>query len=102
MGIFAKKVCDRLDRAMVMGDPFIWHRRRSDPHRNKEKEAAGKPLNEILWKRVDRMALEGSEAADTYGSLAKQLGQSELPRKDYFSQLSEAMGIWLEVLRSAT
>lgn len=100
MGVFAKKVCDHLDWAVRMGSPFVYHRRRSDPHRNVEKERAGKPLNELLWQHVDQMVLEGSDVAEAYGSLARQLDNSELPRRDYFARLSEAMGIWLDLLRS--
>jgi hypothetical protein len=98
-GVFAKKVCDHLDRAVLMGEPFVSHQRRSDPHRNKEKEEEGKPLNELLWRHVDKMVLEGFDVSEVYGSLASQLANTDMPRRDYFSRLSEAMLIWLDILK---
>lgn len=100
MGVFAKRVCDHLDWAVQMGEPFVFHRRQSDPHRNVEKEREGKPLNELLWRHVDKIILDGSNAIEAYSSLARQLSNNELPRRDYFDRLSEAMGIWLDLLRS--
>ena len=99
MGVFAKRVCDHLDRAFLMGNPFVYHRRLSDPYRNIEKERAGKPLNDVLWRHVDKMVLEGSDVSEVYGSLASQLANIDMPRHDYFARLSEAMLIWLDILR---
>jgi hypothetical protein len=49
-GLFAKKVCDALDVAMVInGAASVRHERASDPQTNMEREAPGIPVNEGLW-----------------------------------------------------
>jgi hypothetical protein len=49
-GLFAKKVCDALNVAMVInGAASVRHERASDPKTNMEREAPGIPVNENLW-----------------------------------------------------
>lgn len=48
--LIQKLVLDRLDRVMVVnGRARVRHERASDPHRNLDKEAAGREGNETIW-----------------------------------------------------
>lgn len=93
-GIFAKKILDHLEYAVVNGSPFVEHRKASDVETNLVKEKPGLKMNERVWHLVDRVFLTQSSPAACYKELSQQI---EFPDTPYFRKLREAMGIWAEL-----
>lgn len=61
-GLFAKRVCDALDVAMVVnGLASVRHERASDPQKNLERETLGIPVNEELWDELTTPVVIGAE-----------------------------------------
>lgn len=90
-GIFAKKICDHLNLAVISGSPFVEHRKASDPAANLGKEKTGLVANEYLWQRVAAVRLTKSSPVTCYQELARK---TEFPRTKYFIKLRRAMLIW--------
>lgn len=92
-GIFIKKIIDHLNMAVLSGQPTIHHDRASDAQKNFELESAGLPINEWLYKEVQKIELGGDNFKDCYRELA-----FKLPAKnEYFEKLKSAMTIWSEL-----
>lgn len=89
-GFFVKKIIDHLDRAVVSGQPIIYHDRASNAEVNKKKEAPGLPLNELLWKEVAKINLTANNFKDCYIELAEKLPEFN----EYFKKLKRAMKTW--------
>ena len=90
-GIFAKKIMDHLGYAVANGSPFVEHRKASDAEVNIQKEKTGLPVNENLWRWVDRVKLTKQTPALCYQELATAIS---FPHTRYFTKLREAMLIW--------
>ena len=89
-GIFAKKVADHLGLAVSSGAPSVHHARASNPEVNLRKETPGYPINERLWKVVDRIHLTETTPAAAYSELAAKLTM----RGAYWDKLRIAMRAW--------
>lgn len=90
MGIFLKKICDHLGVYITGGNPYVRHERASNPTRNLEKEKTGYVVNNLLWREVEKMKIEGSNFKDCYFSLAGQLPEFS----PYWRKLKGAMVVW--------
>ena len=95
-GVFVKKICDHLGRAINSGDPAIDHQRASNVWANLNKEAPGLEVNESLWDAVDRVVLTEATFAGCYRQLAENLPQDGSAR-EYMVKLREAMLAWTEL-----
>ena len=93
-GIFAKKICDHFNFAVVSGSPFVHHKAASDRRQNIHKEAAGLEVNEWLWRRVDEVRLTRRTPVRCYLELAERI---RFPKQRYFRKLREAMLIWVKL-----
>lgn len=96
-GLFAKKICDHLGYSVSCSGPFIRHERKSNPAENVKKEREGKEINEVLWKDVNSIELDGTSIIDCYKEISSQFSGSTCS-KGYWDKLSKAMLLWLEVL----
>ena len=94
-GIFAKKIIDHLDYAVVNGTPFVEHRKASDIKENLKKEKEGIKANEILFHEVKKVKLTKKTIIDAYKQLFDKVNIENLPNKDYFLKLKKAVNIWL-------
>jgi len=93
-GVFAKKIIDHLDLAVVNGSPFVEHKKASNVFTNLLKEAKGIQTNEILYQNVDKVTLTSKTIVGSYKELIAKL---ELPKEDYFIKLKKAIEIWLNL-----
>jgi hypothetical protein len=100
-GIFVKKICDHLGRAVHSGDPAVDHQRASNVFANLKKEAPGLELNEHLWRAVDSILLTGTTFRDCYLELSRGLARQE-NGPAYLKKLSLAMGAWGELFAAET
>lgn len=89
-GIILKRITDHLGKAIMSGDPLVFHERASDVWDNLEKEAPGMRVNEQLWQVVDRVPLTADNWRDCYIEMARGL---EL-EGDYWCSLKKAMEVW--------
>jgi len=90
-GVFAKKIIDHLDFAVVNGSPFVDHRKASDVRSNIERERKGLEMNESLWKLVDSVKLTKHTLLESYRELAAKIS---FPKDYYFIKLKKAMILW--------
>lgn len=93
-GIIAKKVCDRLDWHIAIGEPVVHHQRASNPFVNLVKEAAGIGRNETFWQEVDECELWGDTPQACMIELAEHFHESDDP---HTVQLGKAILRWLKV-----
>jgi len=92
-GLFVKKICDHLGKAVNSGDPAVEHQRASNVWANLRKEAPTLETNEALWAAIDRVVLTQTTFGACYTELADQL---ELVG-EYWSKLRNAMRAWAEL-----
>jgi len=96
-GIFMKKICDHLDVAVTLGEPWAKHSKASNPWTNLKKESQGLEMNEKLWKYVEDIKLTETTYAECYWELADKLSRANVDwcgRKEYFENLFTAMKLW--------
>ena len=93
-GIFSKKIMDHLGFGVVNGAPFIEHRKASSPFDNLIKEAHGIKTNENIWQVVDQVQLTSATVLTAYQELIQKV---KFPKEKYFTQLKEAMQIWVKL-----
>jgi reversibly glycosylated polypeptide/UDP-arabinopyranose mutase len=94
-GVIAKRICDHLGWSISVGEPFVEHRRASDPFANLVKEAPGVAANEDFWEAVDGVRLTENTAL---GAVA-EMGQGLAPRADpYRAKLGKALQVWVRLL----
>jgi len=89
-GIFIKKICDHLNFAITSGYPSVHHSRASSIEANLRKETPGYPVNEKLWRKVDKIILSKM----TFGECYKEIADNLEMNGEYWTQLKKAMNIW--------
>lgn len=95
-GVIAKKICDHLGWSISVGEPFVEHRRASDPLVNLEKEAPGVAANETFWEVIDRVRLTAGHSLGAVRELGRAL---ELGYTDaYLGRLGKALQVWARLL----
>jgi hypothetical protein len=103
-GIFLKKIADHLGDRICLGRPLIYHDKRPrSVFDDLKKELEGMIINEILWKIVDSLNLEGKTYWDSYSSLIQGLEknlsklQNKLHQK-FLSVQTQKMLLWLKII----
>jgi reversibly glycosylated polypeptide / UDP-arabinopyranose mutase len=95
-GVLAKKALDHLGWRLAVGEPFVRHRRASDPFVNLQKEAAGIAANETFWEAVDALPLTATDPV----AVADELGQGLTQNADtYLAGLGRALRAWARLFR---
>ncbi len=98
-GILAKKAADHLGWHFRVGEPFVDHRRASNPRVNLVKEAPGLELNERFWEVVDGIPLTAGDVLGVVwemGEALQKAGRRQvLP---YIGQLGAALQVWHRLL----
>jgi len=98
-GVFAKRIIDHLDYAVVNGAPFVEHRKASNIKENLKKEKEGIKVNEILFQEVKKVKLTRKGMIDAYKELFDKINIENLPNKDYFLKLKKAVNIWINLFK---
>jgi hypothetical protein len=102
--LFVKKITDSLGDNVCLGKPLVYHDKRPrSTFRDLKAELEGMIINEVLWKIVDSLELNGKDYFENYLELAngieKNIGKfSEKAHRDFISLQVEKMKLWLEVL----
>lgn len=101
-GIFAKKVCDCKGKNISVGIPFVKNSVSINPFLSLKKQVNCLEINEVLWKLIDNLVIDGLLLTDYYVSLARSIKQfSEIEQlkhyENYFNLLSEAMQVWAKL-----
>lgn len=99
MGILAKKIADRLGWHISVGEPFIEHKRASDPFVNLVKEAPGIAANETFWEIIDRIELTAKTPTDVVRELGRELLSSV---DEYITKLGKALPVWADLCEEPT
>jgi len=103
-GVLLKKVTDHLGVHLSMGAPTVVHEKRPrDIFRDLRAELEGLAINEILWRTVDTLEIDGNDYWTAYRSLvcgleraAKALGRSDWRR--FLRLQTQKMHEWLRVI----
>lgn len=98
-GLFAKKVLDHINGAVISGKPSVKHLKQSDPLNNLRKETPGILVNEELWKRIDEVNIptKHNTPVEAYEWLIKNINFEGLDNPLYWRRLQEATLKWLEL-----
>jgi hypothetical protein len=103
-GLFVKKIADHLEDNLCLGKPLVYHEKRPrSTFRDLKAELEGIIINELLWRIVDSLELNGKDYFECYLELAngieKNIGKfTEKAYKDFIELQLEKMKLWLEVL----
>lgn len=104
-GLFLKKVADHLDHRLCFGEPLAYHDKRSRSiFKDLEKEVAGLFLNEVLWRIVDSLEIEGGNYWGAYSSLICELEKSVVDtkldsfRRKFLEEQIKKAKLWLEII----
>jgi reversibly glycosylated polypeptide/UDP-arabinopyranose mutase len=99
-GIIAKRILDALGWHMSVGEPFVEHRRASDPFTNLVKEAPGIAANEKFWEIIKSIELSvGTESTPTrlMHKVGSRLSEMKDLDDDYLVYLGTAIRAWVDV-----
>lgn len=103
-GIFLKKIADHLDDRISLGNPVVYHDKRPRSiFKDLRAELEGMIINEVLWRVVDNIELDGKDYHECYLELAdgikKQLEQfREKTHRDFIRLQVEKMTLWLNIV----
>ena len=103
-GLILKRVIDHVGWYVTTGEPFVRHRRQSDPFMNLRREALGIQIHERLWDYVLDTPLEaGLGMTGAFRAIAERLRRfpdvaSDVPSPPgYFPRVADAMEVWSEL-----
>lgn len=100
-GVFLKRVCDRLDKAVITGYPLCEHdKAQRSTFDDLETEAPGLELNEYLWRVIDSATVPATSYGDAYAGIAETLVATEFEYTNgaYLNYVGESMLDWLDCL----
>jgi hypothetical protein len=90
-GVICKKICDHLNIAITIGEPYIYHSKASNAFDNLIKEAPGIKFNETFWNHIDNIKLYGNSPAYCMAEVGRHL---EVEKDEYLKKLGKAMIVW--------
>ena len=92
-GVIVKTIMDKLGWKMSVGEPFVEHRRASDPEVNRIKEKPGIEANEWFWEEIVKAAdgWRRNNPTDYVHRLGHELIHHN---KNYMAQLGRALQVW--------
>lgn len=90
-GVIVKRILDHLGLQVVLGTPYIYHSKASDPMVNLVKEAPGIAANEKFWEVIDEIELTGDDPVSCMYNMATGLITQE---DEYLAKLGQAMFKW--------
>jgi reversibly glycosylated polypeptide / UDP-arabinopyranose mutase len=101
-GIVAKHCMDALGWHLSVGEPFVEHRKASDPFVNLVKEAPGIGANETFWQtiagiNIDRDECDQEGALGAMATVATRLDSRHAP---YLAVLGNAIDRWVKLFET--
>jgi reversibly glycosylated polypeptide / UDP-arabinopyranose mutase len=96
-GIICKKICDHLNIAITIGEPYVYHSKASNPFDNLIKEAPGIKFNEQFWEHIDCIQLYKTTPASCMAEIGSHL---QVEKDDYLKKLGKAMIVWANLFPS--
>ncbi|MHA1833932.1 MAG: hypothetical protein ACTSV7_08065 [Candidatus Baldrarchaeia archaeon] len=103
-GMFFKKIADHLGHKVCLGKPLVYHDKRPrNVFSDLKKELDGMMINEVLWKIVDSLNLEGKTYWDSYNSLIQRIEKNLSKLKNNLHQnflaiQAQKMLLWLKII----
>ncbi|MFB6352473.1 MAG: alpha-1 4-glucan-protein synthase [Halobacteriales archaeon] len=100
-GVFLKRACDVLGRAVVSGRPLCVHEKAPrSTFGDLAAEAPGLELNEHLWRVIDDVGAGAGSFAEAYAAMAGALAahESDLENAGFLRYVGRHMAGWLECL----
>jgi hypothetical protein len=102
-GIFLKKIADGLGEKICLGRPLLYHDKRPrNIFKDLREELNGMELNEILWRVIDSLELEGRTYTESYNSLAEKMKKHftnlDPQFKRFMMKQIEKMELWLKIV----
>jgi hypothetical protein len=99
-GVLLQKVFRHCGLLCSIGEPFVYHSRRSDPIANLRKEAPGIEAHERFWQIIDQFELPDNQPLRaTMAAAASAL--RGVAGEDYLNQWGMALSVWLELCDTA-
>ncbi len=101
-GLFLKRACDVLGKAMYNGAPLCEHNKAPrSTFSDLENEVAGLECNEHLWEVIDRVGGNADSYAGVFGEIATELQAGDFEdwtNGTFLSYCGEYMQAWLDCL----
>jgi hypothetical protein len=107
-GVFLKKIANHLGHKICLGGPLVYHDKRPrDIFKDLKSELNGIIINEVLWKIVNRIELDGKTFWDSYNSLTHSLERNvailqSRPHRKFMLMQIEKMRLWLKAVDKLT
>lgn len=93
-GLVLQKLCATYGYHINVGEPWVEHRRVSDPFQNLVKEAPGIAANEKYWTYLDGIGLsKSSRRTDLVIELGEKMRKYSMA-DEYFRKWGEALMVW--------
>lgn len=99
-GLVLQRVCRHLRLPIVCGEPFVEHRRASDPFVNLAKEGSGIGANERIWELIDAIELSAPTPLGAMREVGIALERAG-DRDEYVAGWGWAVGRWCELFSEA-
>jgi hypothetical protein len=100
-GVFLKRACDVLDRAVLSGTPLCVHEKAPrSTFGDLQAEAPALELNEHLWQAVDDAGADADSFEGVFEAMADELVEREFDYEngDFLTYVGEHMREWLDCL----
>lgn len=103
-GIFIKKIADQIGDKVCLGRPLVHHDKRPrNTFKDLRSELEGIVMNEVLWRIVDSLELNGKDYYVCYQELINGLENnlnkfSKKPHRNFIKLQVQKMRIWLSII----
>jgi hypothetical protein len=100
-GVFLKRACDVLDRAVYSGNPLCVHEKAPrSTFGDLQAEAPALELNEHLWEAIDDAGSDADSFEGVFEAMADELLEREFDYEngEFLTYVGESMHEWLECL----
>ena len=101
-GFFVKKVADVLNKWIITGYPLCIHNKsKRNGFKDLIAEANGLEINEILWKVLKDLNVDGNDFLDVYGKIVKML-ENKIGcfgiHKEFIKFMIQKQKKWIEII----
>jgi len=99
VGLFAKKILDKLEKRMALGFPMVKHDKgQRNLQIDLENETKGNLMNNFLWSNLADIILEGKDYVSCFLEIANWLKKiSNNPERTFLAKVSKAMYEWINL-----
>jgi len=107
-GLFIKRIADHLGDSVSLGMPLVRHvKRPRDTFKDLRAELEGMIMNELLWRVVDSLELDGGDYLECYAQLTAGIRMrladfADKRHRDFLQMTVEKMELWTKVVEKLT